>query len=362
MRVQLVIAPHDESRSWTLLDDDLSVLEPVESYLAHLSAIGRSPNTVRAYAHDLKDFFTYLRRCELVWDQIQLEDVGRFIPWLGLSDDARRGGTSTVPLRGSRCSAVTVNRKLSAVSSFYEFQSRHGVQLAESITAWQRQGQLAGSWEPFLAHLGGDHNPVRKRMIALKTDQHDPKTLTPDQVEAVIGACDRLRDRFLFMLLRSSGLRIGEALGLRHEDLNPRRGDVAIRARTNTNHARAKTRSRVVPIPARAFVLYSDYLHEEYGPLDSDYVFVNLWGQPHGEAMTYSAVHGLVCRIRNQTGIAFSPHTFRHTYATELLRQSVPAEVVRNLLGHASISTTVDTYGHLNLEDARGELEKAGVL
>lgn len=361
MRVQLVIAPHDESRSWTVLDDDHNLLVPVEKYLAHLSAIGRSPNTVRAYAHDLKDFFTYLHTCGLEWEQIQLEDVGRFIPWLGLSDEARQGGASAVPFRGSRCSAVTVNRKLSAVSSFYEFHARHGVRLAETMTAWQRQGKLAGSWKPFLAHLG-NNNPVRKRLIALKTDQHDPHTLTTEQVDAVIGACDRLRDRFLFTLLRSSGLRIGEALGIRHEDLNPRKGEVSVHSRINTNHARAKTRSRVVPIPAQVFVLYSNYLHEEYGPLDSDYVFVNLWGQPLGEAMNYSAVHGLVSRIRTQTGVTFSPHSFRHTYATELLRNRVPAEVVRVLLGHASISTTVDTYAHLTVEDFRRELVKAGVL
>jgi hypothetical protein len=96
MRVQLVINPHDESRSWTLLDDDLSVVEPVEAFLAHFTAIGRSPNTIRAYALDLQDFFTYLNCSDLRWDHLQLEEVGRFIPWLGLTDEARTGGASTL--------------------------------------------------------------------------------------------------------------------------------------------------------------------------------------------------------------------------------------------------------------------------
>lgn len=360
MRVQLVIAPHDESRSWTVLDDDLDVVGPIESFLAHMSAVCRSPNTVRAYAHDLKDFFTYCRACGLDWDRVSLEDVGRFIPWLGLSDEARHGGTASVPIRAARCAPVTVNRKLSAVSSFYQFHARNGVGLAESMQAWQRQSQVASSWAPFLAHLG--NHPVRKRVISLKTDRLGPQVLPPEQVDAVIGACVRLRDRFLFTLLRTSGLRIGEALGLRHEDLNPRRCEVTVWSRINTNHARAKSRSRVVPVPAAVLALYSDYLHEEYGPLDCDYVFVNLWGSPRGQAMSYSAIHSLVRRIRADTGVAFSPHNFRHTYATELLRNEVPAEVVRVLLGHSSISTTVDTYGHLTAEDTRRALVKAGVL
>ena len=52
----------------------------------------------------------------------------------------------------------------------------------------------------------------------------------------------------------------------------------------------------------------------------------------------------------------------RHSYATGLLRRGVRAEVVQHLLGHASISTTIDTYSHLGIEDARRALVAAGVL
>lgn len=360
MRVQLVINPHDESRSWTLLDDNHSVVEPAEAFLAHFSAIGRSPNTIRAYALDLQDFFTYLSYSELRWDQLQLEDVGRFIAWLGLPDEARTGGASTLPLRSTRCAATTVNRKLAAVSSFYLFHARHGVALSESMLAWQRQGRLTGPWEPFLAHLGSD--PTRRRVLALKTHRHQPRALAVEECDAVIAACDRLRDRFLFTLLRNAGLRIGEALGLRHEDISPRRCEISVRVRQNTNNARAKTNSRVVPVAEHMISLYSDYLHDEYRDLDCDYVFVNLWGPPIGRAMTYSAVHKLVGSLRKRTGVVFSPHAFRHTYATELLRSGVSAEVVRVLLGHASVSTTIGTYAHLTVDDARRALVQAGML
>ena len=63
-----------------------------------------------------------------------------------------------------------------------------------------------------------------------------------------------------------------------------------------------------------------------------------------------------------EPGSTFTPHQFRHSYATELLRRGVAVEVVQQLLGHASISTTIDTYGHLGIEDARRALVAAGVL
>lgn len=65
-------------------------------------------------------------------------------------------------------------------------------------------------------------------------------------------------------------------------------------------------------------------------------------------------------RLRQCTNVVFSPHRFRHTYATDLLRKGAGVETVKELLGHASITTTIDTYGHLTVEDARKTLEAAG--
>jgi integrase/recombinase XerD len=58
MRVQRVLMRGSEAESWTLLGGDQVPLEPVERFLAYLTSIERSPNTVKAYAHDLKDWFT----------------------------------------------------------------------------------------------------------------------------------------------------------------------------------------------------------------------------------------------------------------------------------------------------------------
>jgi site-specific recombinase XerD len=85
-----------------------------------------------------------------------------------------------------------------------------------------------------------------------------------------------------------------------------------------------------------------------------------LWAKPLGHPLTYAAVYDLVKRLRRRTGIDFDPHWYRHTYATGLLRKGTPVEVVSKLLGHASVTTTLEVYGHLGVQDAREVLEKAG--
>jgi integrase/recombinase XerD len=180
-------------------------------------------------------------------------------------------------------------------------------------------------------------------------------------MQAVLDACERLRDRFLFALLCDSGVRIGEALGLRHEDINAAACEVTVVPRVNDNGARSKSRQcRTIPVRAGLIRLYADYLHVEYGDLDSDHVFVNLFAEPRGQALSYPAVYDLVVRLRKRTGIDFDPHWCRHTVATRLLRDGVPIEVVAKLLGHASVTTTSAVYGHLTVEDARKTLEAAG--
>jgi integrase len=190
-----------------------------------------------------------------------------------------------------------------------------------------------------------------------------PRTLDAEQVVAILGACERLRDRFLMALLAETGIRIGQALGLRHCDFVSRDTELHIVPRTdNANGARAKVRTTtVVPVSVPLVRLYSEYMHVEYGDLDSDYVFVNLWGGRRGSPMSYPTVDKLVARIRSRTGIEFTPHMLRHTHATDLVRRGVPIEVVARLLTHRSSRTTSETYIHLDVADIRRALQAAGV-
>ena len=359
MLVQRVVMPASSLESWTVLGDDYLPVVPVERYLAFLTDIERSPNTVKAYAHDLKDWFTFLGLRGLDWREVVLEDLAEFVAWLRLPPDGRDGRVAILPSVEHHVGAATVNRKLSALAAFYLHAARHGVDLGALLVTWGPAGQRGG-WKPFLHHISKSQ-PAARRTITLKTSRKLPRVLTAGEVQAILDACGRLRDRLLFAVLYDTGMRVGEALGLRHEDIAAAEREVTVVPRHNANGARTKSAStRTIPVSAELVRLYADYLHEEYGDLDSDYVFVNLWGRPHGHPLAYPAVYDLVCRLRRQTGIDFDPHWYRHTTATRLLRDGVPIETVSALLGHASITTTSQTYGHLTSEDARRVLEAAG--
>src|SRR5258708_4473368 len=139
-------------------------------------------------------------------------------------------------------------------------------------------------------------------------------------------------------------------------------GESSVVPRENANGARAKSGGRTVPAGGELIRLYADYLHLEYGDIDSDYVFINLFAEPQGQAWSYPAAYDLVTRLRAKTGLDFDPHWFRHSAATRWLRDGVPVEVVSKLLGHSSVAVTSAVYGHLTAEDARAALEQAGWL
>jgi integrase/recombinase XerD len=357
--VTRVVSPVSSRESWTVVGDDDRTVEPVELYLAYLTGVERSPNTVKAYAHDLKDWFEFLADRELDWRSVVLEDIGAFVAWLRTPVQARGGRVAVLPSVAPACSELTVNRKLSALGSFYLHAARNGVEVGDLLASWQVGGSRGG-WKPFLHHISKSM-PQRRRAVSLKAPKKLPQVLTPQQVQALLDGCEHLRDRLLLAVLYDTGMRIGEALGLRHNDIAAAEREITVIRRDNDNGARAKSIiARTVPVSAELVRLYADYLHAEYGDLDSDYVFVNLWGRPLGRPWTYAAVYDLVCRLRRRTGVDFDPHWIRHTAATRMLRDGISLEVVAKLLGHSDVTVTATTYGHLTVEDARAVMEKAG--
>ena len=120
MRVQRVAPLGAGEESRTVLGDDWRQVVPVEQFLSHLTDQGRSPNTVKAYEHDLKDYFEYLTGRGLGWDRLRYDELAAFKPWLRLPAAGRRGEISVLPATASVCSESTINRKLSAVTSFYD--------------------------------------------------------------------------------------------------------------------------------------------------------------------------------------------------------------------------------------------------
>ena len=88
-----------------------------------------------------------------------------------------------------------------------------------------------------------------------------------------------------------------------------------------------------------------------------DYVFVNIWAEPKGQAWSYQAAYDLVLRLRTRTGLDFDPHWLRHSAATRWLRDGVSIEVVSKLLG--SLIGDHDV-GRIRPFDGRGRAGGAG--
>jgi integrase/recombinase XerD len=349
------VALPDGREAWTVLDVSGAEVGSVSAFLRYLHRIERSPNTVRAYAHDLMLFWDFLADRALAWDAVTVADLGDFAAWL------RRPAPNVVPLPGVRParSPATTNRALTAVMGFYEFHARHGVPVAARLVEQGRGGR--GSYRPFL--YGIAKGSSRARVGRLRTVHDLPKVLTLAQMVAVIAAQRRLRDRLLFALLAETGMRVSQALGLRHEDMRTWERRVELVAREdNANGARGKGSRGFAIVSDQLVRLHALYMAEEYGLIDSDYVFVNLWAGEIGAPLRYGAVDALVRRTRARVGFDFHPHMFRHTFVTVARRHGMPLDVISKAVGHACVQTTADIYSHLDAEDLRRELAAAGML
>ena len=284
------------------------------------------------------------------WKDISLEKLANFIQWLRSPQLKVISTQSQESLRTER----TINTILSAVCNFYDFHYR--IENVEELKVYSQQFYSGSrSYKPFLHHITKG-KPVKKNFIKLKEPRTQPETLTSEQVQKLISAYNCKRDKFLISLLYESGMRIGQALGLRLEDIRSWDNEIYIIPRTNnTNGVRAKSKnSYVIHVSKNLMALYSDYLIYEY-PLEkeSDYVFINIWEGKKGSALSYSSVAALFRRLEKKTRIKTSPHIFRHTHATELISQGWDMAHVQKRLGHASVQTTINTYTHLTDKDLK---------
>ena len=177
-----------------------------------------------------------------------------------------------------------------------------------------------------------------------------PKTLSEDQVTALLGAPDvetplGLRDRTMLELMYASGLRVSEIVSLKTVALGLNEGVVRV-----VNGKGGK--ERLVPFGGEAGQWLRRYLAEVRTLLlegkTTDAVFV---GRHTGSGLTRQAFWALIKRYATVANIpvALSPHTLRHAFATHLLNHGADLRVVQLLLGHADISTT-QIYTHVARE------------
>ncbi len=280
----------------------------VQKFMDHLSAErGLSPHTCRGYLKDLEQFENFLKTSEMYLSsagKVELEKVDRFAIRKYLSFLHRRNKKSSIA------------RKISSLRTFFRYL------VSEEMVS---------------------SNPA-KAVSTPKREKTLPTTLTVDEAFRLMESPSDgermkcLRDHAILELLYSSGLRVGELVGLNLDGLDLELGIVKVMGK--------RRKERIVPVGSKAVEALRAYLRERGRVEREEPLFLNL----KGGRLTARSVDRLVKKYTKQSGIfrKISPHSLRHTFATHLLDSGADIREIQEMLGHASLSTT-QRYTHLTL-------------
>ncbi len=287
----------------------------IRQFIHFLSAEkNASAHTCRCYQRDLREFEEFLKGPE-----VQQKSEGR-LDWSQVDRITIRKYLSVLYRRNKKSS---IARKLSTLRSFFRYLVRE---------------KLVPT------------NPA-KIVSTPKVEKPLPRTLTVDETFQILnsppppsekisdpeGTIRLLRDRAILELLYSSGLRVGELVGLSLNHLNMNLGIVRVMGKGR--------KERIVPVGGKAIEALKSYLVSR-GDADSEEpLFLN----SRGGRLTSRSVERLVKKYTKASGIVrtVSPHSLRHSFATHLLDAGADIREIQEMLGHASLSTT-QRYIHLS--------------
>ena len=258
----------------------------VAEFLTDLTRAGKSASTVRAYRSDLSDFARFFT------GPIDQTTAGVLRQYLG-------------SVAGK--APATRARREAALASLLAWAYR-----AEIITA----------------------DPMT-RLDRTRLPLSPPRPVPTEHIEAVLRAIPKTRDRdrLLFGLLYTTGMRVGEALAIEVDDLDLRRDDEHV-----TVLGKGGRRRTVLLHDSTLVTLLRRYLKARgyrHGPLfraEKNYV---------GGPLRYSSVHQLWAKYCAKTQITATIHQLRHAHATELVNAGVSLETIRRRLGHANAQTVL---------------------
>jgi len=284
----------------------------IDRFLSHLAQERRmSRHTVDAYGHDL----------------IALAQFGEkrgIDTWGGLDHLQLR--TFAAALHGAGLNPRSIQRRLSAARTFYEYLMREG-------------------------HCS--RNPALD-VRAPKPKKRLPATLDADQMGRLLAfrADDSLstRDKAIMELFYSSGLRVSELVGLSVSGLDLADRTVRVLGKGD--------KTRIVPVGRQAIDALKKWLKERGALVKPgvDALFVGRWGRPLSARAVQLRVDAW--GRRQGIGVHMHPHMFRHSFATHLLESSGNLRGVQELLGHADIGTT-QIYTHLDFQHLATVYESA---
>ncbi len=294
-------------------------LEWLERFRRHLTNERRaSPHTVASYQRDLDALATFCAQSGIhAWTGLDVARIRMF------AAKAHAGGLA----------ARSVQRRLSAVRSFYDFLLREA-QL-------QRERRDADAGEDLCALLSNPAVEVR----APKAARRLPGTLDADQMARLLAFAPNtplaVRDRAIMELLYSSGLRLAELteLDLTHLDLRDRTVRVLGKGR----------KERIVPVGRLAVQALERWLPQRaaWASATEPALFIGRGGRRLGRRQVEKRVS--YWALRQGLPQHVHPHLFRHSFASHLLESGAELRGVQELLGHADIATT-QIYTHLDFQ------------
>jgi len=362
---------HGIVRQVRLLDDTGREVVPVTRFLSHLTDSNYSPNTVCAYAYDLRHLAVFLDERALGWNDFRPSTALEFLAYLRRVPSrrpAQRLGLTVATEQGRLLSAATVQRVLAATSSFFEWAIA-----AEQYTAGENPiqrridhalGRVPDRHQPFVG-AASRQQPVR-RTVRVRLPLRLPRPMTGEDVDALLASLTTLRDLAIFLLMLDGGLRPGEVLCLQLDDVSYGRRRVTIRKRDDhPRGARAKARhERVVDLhePRTLDAVNRYVLHERPLETESPFVFlVGGSGTRRCEPLSYQAVARGFARRLDRLGIRTpekTPHALRHTHATAMWEGGMRELALQKRLGHAS-PESITIYTRVSDEQVLADYDHA---
>lgn len=309
----------------------------------------RSPQTVRAYAYDLLNFFRFCSARDLTLAEVEPSDLFGYLEWQ--REQRPASAARVVRIREWLGPApATMNRRIAAVRGLFEFAVQTGLRDENPVPMARRASGLREKPRGLLGHIGRRRPRRGGRLV--REPKRLPESLEPGEVAGFVADLATHRDRAIALAMLLGGLRAGEvrSLQLAHVDM----GLKQLRVRGKGN------RERVVPVDGAFFAELAAYLRHERPPgTSTPECFVVLRGPTVGRPLTEAGLRKIFRSHREGSGqVRVRPHRLRHTYGTELAQAGIDLIVLRDLMGHASPETT-SLYIHLSPEKLAREYEAA---
>jgi integrase/recombinase XerC len=277
----------------------------IDQFLKYLEIQKRySRHTIVAYQNDLRTFADHMDLC--------------FDIQSPMNTDKRMISSFVADLIDAGLNPRSVNRKLSAIQSYFDFLLREDLIKA---------------------------NPA-KAITRPKSSQRLPSVLRKEQVDALFDGqlfpldFTGARDKAILELFYSCGIRRDELIGLKLDDVNLGEHTIKVLGK--------RKKERLIPISSRLEESFRDYMQVRQGvEVNTDCFFVTDGGNKLYPSLVYNTVKIYLSKVTTMD--KRSPHVLRHTFATHLLNEGANLQSIKELLGHTSLAAT-QVYTHTSLE------------